>query len=82
MLEKIIFNFSSSSELQSQLCAMRESSSLQSIQVDPKEFDLSENSEIIGSGTFATVFRGKLFGMDVAVKAFKGSETVDKVKYN
>jgi hypothetical protein len=59
---------------------MQETSSLQTIQVNPKEFDLSEN-EIIGSGTFATVYRGKLFGMEVAVKAFKGSGSGDKVKY-
>ena len=57
---------------------MREASSLQSIQVNPKEFDLSK-TEIIGSGTFATVFRGKLFGMDVAVKAFKGTGAAEKV---
>jgi hypothetical protein len=59
---------------------MRETSSLQSIQVNPEDFDLSEN-EIIGSGTFATVYRGKLFGMEVAVKAFKGSGFGDKVKF-
>ncbi len=36
-------------------------------------------TEILGFGTFSEVFKGKLLGMDVAVKSFKDSGK-DKVK--
>ena len=43
---------------------------LRTIQVDRKDLDYSEKN-VIGKGTFSTVYHGKLLGMDVAVKSFK-----------
>jgi hypothetical protein len=37
-------------------------------------------SAIVGCGTFSTVFRGKLFGVDVAVKEFKNNGHSNEVK--
>ena len=43
---------------------------LRTIQVDRKDLDFSDK-DVIGKGTFSTVYHGKLLGMDVAVKSFK-----------
>ena len=43
---------------------------LRTIQVDRKDLDFSDR-DILGTGTFSTVYHGKLLGMDVAVKSFK-----------
>ena len=47
-------------------------SGLDSNQIRPDELEIFEN-EILGSGTFSNVFKGKYYGMDVAVKSFKES---------
>ena len=43
---------------------------LRTIQVDRKDLHFSDKN-VIGKGTFSTVYHGKLLGMDVAVKSFK-----------
>ncbi len=53
-------------------------SGLDSIQVRPDELEMFE-TEILGFGTFSEVFKGKLLGLDVAIKSFKDSGQ-DKVK--
>ena len=43
---------------------------LRTIQVDRNDLNFSDRN-VIGKGTFSTVYHGKLLGMDVAVKSFK-----------
>ena len=43
---------------------------LRTIQVDRSDLEYSEE-DVVGRGTFSTVYHGKLLGMDVAIKSFK-----------
>ena len=45
-------------------------------QIDPTQLRIFHP---VGSGTFSTVYRGRIFGIDVAVKRFKEEGKGDQV---
>jgi hypothetical protein len=60
----------SKNEIDEKLTNLMSESCLKSVQVDPQLFSL-EDSAIIGKGTFSSVYKCQLYGMDVAVKVFE-----------
>ncbi len=54
-------------------------SSLKAVQVDPDKFHL-DDKELIGRGTFSTVYKSQLLGMDVAVKVFSSVKDITDKK--
>ena len=66
----------SSTKVEGPATEVKKADALMAIQVDRKMLSFSSN-DVIGVGTFSTVYRGKLLGMDVAIKSFK-NVTSDK----